>query len=74
MKLESEATTLRGERDILRLVTVVIACFPFAGVDTSLPQQYHQTGEMAKFWGSSHGMRNELTSRKLLAEEEKKGL
>jgi hypothetical protein len=24
--------------------------------------------------GSSHGMRNELTSRKLLAEEEKKGL
>jgi len=50
MKRESEATTLRGEKDTLRLVTVVIACFPFAGVDTSLPQQYQQTGEMAKFW------------------------
>jgi len=25
-------------------------------------------------YGSSHGMRNELTRRKLLAEEEKKGL
>jgi len=32
----------------LRLFTVVIACSPFAGADTYLPQQYHRPLQVAR--------------------------